>query len=75
MERDGVIDGIHAAAWQPATARRVTAIVMVYRVDRMRGGGVVTELARIPEVARCDILSGEFDLLVTVVGRFDGPRR
>ena len=41
-------------------------MLFVYRVDRMRGGQVLAELAAIPEVVRCDILAGEFDLLVTV---------
>ena len=66
MERDGVIDG-YTLRRGTETGRRVTAIVMVYRADRMRGGDIVTELSRIPEVSRCDILSGEFDLLVTIV--------
>lgn len=66
MERDGVIDG-YTLRRGADTGRRVTAIVMVYRADRMRGGDIVTELTRIPEVSRCDILSGEFDLLVTIV--------
>lgn len=66
MERDGVIDG-YTLRRGAETGRRVTAIVMVYRADRMRGGDIVTELTRIPEVTRCDILSGEFDLLVTIV--------
>lgn len=66
MERDGVIDG-YTLRRGAGSARRMTAVVLVYRADRMRGGGVITELARIPEVVRCDILSGQFDLLVTVV--------
>jgi DNA-binding Lrp family transcriptional regulator len=65
MERDGVIAG-YTVVRGAAAARRVTAIVMVYRTDRMRGAHVVTALERIPEVVRCDILSGEFDLFVTV---------
>jgi DNA-binding Lrp family transcriptional regulator len=32
----------------------------------MRGGQVLAELAAIPEVVRCDVLAGQFDLLVTV---------
>lgn len=65
MERDRVIAGYTLVRGTTA-ASMVTAVVMVYRADRMRGAGVVTELTRIPEVVRCDILSGEFDLLVTV---------
>ena len=65
MERDGVIAG-YTLRRGAAAGRRAVAIVMVYRTDRMRGAHVITELTRIPEVERCDILSGEFDLLVTV---------
>ncbi|GAA4484001.1 Lrp/AsnC family transcriptional regulator [Microbacterium panaciterrae] len=65
MERDGVIAG-YTVVRGTAAARRVTAIVMVYRSDRMRGAHVVTALERIPEVVRCDIQSGDFDLFVTV---------
>lgn len=67
MERDGVIAGYtlirgHAAAGSP----RVSAVLFVYRADRMRGGQVLARLSAIPEVVRCDILAGEFDLLVTL---------
>ncbi|MCI0156510.1 Lrp/AsnC family transcriptional regulator [Leifsonia shinshuensis] len=65
MERDGVIAG-YTVVRGASAARRVTAIVMVYRADRMRGAHVLTVLEQIPEVVRCDILSGEFDLLVTI---------
>ena len=67
MERDGVIAGytvIRGAG--DGTPRGVSAVLFVYRADRMRGGQVLAELAAIPEVVRCDILAGEFDLLVTV---------
>ncbi|MGK9149013.1 Lrp/AsnC family transcriptional regulator [Plantibacter flavus] len=65
MERDRVIAGYTLVRGTPA-GNAVTAVVMVYRTDRMRGAGVVSALSRITEVVRCDILSGEFDLLVTV---------
>lgn len=65
MERQGVIGGYSVVPGR-ASASPVSAIVLVYRSDRMRGGGVVTEIARIPEVRRCDVLSGDFDLLVTL---------
>lgn len=67
MERDRVIEGYTLVRGHPdGDARRVSAVLFVYRVDRMRGGQVLAELAAIPEVVRCDILAGEFDLLVTV---------
>lgn len=65
MERDGVIAGytvVRGAASQP----RVTAFVMVYRIDRMRDDRVVSTLRGIPEVTRCDVLSGAYDLFVTL---------
>lgn len=65
MERDGLIAGYTLARGR-ADDGRVTAIVLIYRADRMRGAGVITELARIPEVVQCDILSGQFDLFVTL---------
>jgi DNA-binding Lrp family transcriptional regulator len=65
MEREGTIGGYTIV---PGRARRprVSAIVMVYRSDRMRGGGVIAEISRIPEVRRCDVMSGDFDLLVSL---------
>lgn len=65
MERDRVIAG-YTLVRGTLDGSSVTAVVMVYRADRMRGAGVVAELSKIAEVVRCDILSGEFDLLVTV---------
>ncbi|WP_342001419.1 Lrp/AsnC family transcriptional regulator [Microbacterium sp. LWH7-1.2] len=65
MERDGVIAGytvLRGAASRP----RVTAMVMVYRVDRMRDDRVIPALRGIPEVTRCDVLSGAYDLFVTL---------
>jgi DNA-binding Lrp family transcriptional regulator len=65
MERDGVIDG-YTVVRGGAAGPRVTAIVMIYRADRMRDDRVVAELRRIPEIMRCDVLSGEYDLFVTL---------
>jgi DNA-binding Lrp family transcriptional regulator len=63
MERQGMIAGytlVPGAAAAPAA----TAFLLVYRSDRMRGAGVIAEIAGIPEVRRCDVLSGDFDLLI-----------
>ena len=65
MERDGVIAG-YTAVRGAASRPRVTATVMVYRVDRMRDDRVIAALRGIPEVTRCDVLSGAYDLFVTV---------
>lgn len=40
--------------------------MFVYRHDRMRGGEVIQALKRLPEVVSCDVISGEFDLVVRV---------
>lgn len=65
MERQGVIAGYTVVSGRVGRSP-VSALVMLYRSDRMRGGGVITEIARIPEVRRCDVLSGDFDLLVSI---------
>ncbi|KJL44484.1 Lrp/AsnC family transcriptional regulator [Microbacterium trichothecenolyticum] len=65
MERDGVIAG-YSVIRGTASRPRVTALVMVYRVDRMRDDRVIAALRGIPEVTRCDVLSGAYDLFVTL---------
>lgn len=65
MERDGVIAG-YSVIRGSASRPRVTAMVMVYRVDRMRDDRVIAALRGIPEVTRCDVLSGAYDLFVTL---------
>lgn len=69
MERDGAIAGYTIVRGHAADEPRpVSAMLLVYRADRMRGAQVLAELRGIPEVVRCDILAGEFDLLVTLEG-------
>ncbi|WP_194409290.1 Lrp/AsnC family transcriptional regulator [Microbacterium cremeum] len=65
MERDGVIAG-YTVIKGGASRPRVTAMVMVYRVDRMRDDRVIAALRGIAEVTRCDVLSGAYDLFVTL---------
>ncbi|MGW9588588.1 Lrp/AsnC family transcriptional regulator [Microbacterium sp. NPDC055455] len=65
MERDGVIAG-YSVIRGSASRPHVTAMVMVYRVDRMRDDRVIAALRGIPEVTRCDVLSGAYDLFVTL---------
>jgi DNA-binding Lrp family transcriptional regulator len=65
MERQGVIAGYTVTPGR-AGVPPVSAIVLVYRSDRMRGGGVIAQISQIPEVRRCDVMSGDFDLLVTL---------
>ncbi|KAA3521031.1 Lrp/AsnC family transcriptional regulator [Agrobacterium tumefaciens] len=67
LERDGLIQGytIVAGDGRPH-ATTITAMIFVYRQDRMRGGEVIQLLKRLPEVISCDVMSGEFDLVVRV---------
>lgn len=67
LERDGLIQGytIIAGEGRPA-ASTIAAMMFVYRHDRMRGGDVIHALRRIREVVSCDVMSGEFDLVVRV---------
>lgn len=63
LERDGIIAGYTidvASSKRP----RATAIMMIYRRDRMRGAKVLDAIKKIPEVRACYIVSGEADLFV-----------
>ncbi|NEJ11257.1 winged helix-turn-helix transcriptional regulator [Rhizobium leguminosarum] len=67
LEREGFIKGYTIITGDGATSRNVTtALVFVYRHDRMRGGDVIQALRKIPEVVACDVMTGDFDLLVRV---------
>jgi Lrp/AsnC family leucine-responsive transcriptional regulator len=67
LERDGQIQGytIIVGEGKPR-ASTIAAMMFVYRHDRMRGGDVIQALKRMPEVVYCDVMSGEFDLVVRV---------
>lgn len=69
MEREGVIKGYTVVRGRSGEGDRVSAMLFVYRVDRMRGADVLSELAKIPEVKRCDILTGDLDVLARVDAR------
>ncbi|MFC6063070.1 Lrp/AsnC family transcriptional regulator [Streptomyces ochraceiscleroticus] len=65
LERQGHIAGYTIVRpGETAGADVVSALVLVYRQDRMRGGDVLAALKRIPEVVTCEILSGDFDIMV-----------
>ncbi|ELP66773.1 Lrp/AsnC family transcriptional regulator [Streptomyces turgidiscabies] len=67
LERQGHIGGYTLVRPSGGHDRpTVAAHVLVYRQDRMRGGDVLAALKRIPEVVFCDVLSGQFDLLVSL---------
>ena len=65
LERDGVIQGYTLRLGEghyPGDA--VTAIIMVFRKDRMHDTEVIKALQKLQEVRQCYVLSGEFDLWV-----------
>jgi DNA-binding Lrp family transcriptional regulator len=67
MERDGAIQGytIRVGGERKPSAP-ISAILFVYRHDRMRGDDVVRGVKAIPEVTMCEVMSGEFDLMVRI---------
>lgn len=67
LERDGLIQGYTIVAGEgKPRGTPIAAMMFVYRHDRMRGGDVIQALKRLPEVVSCDVMSGEFDLVVRV---------
>ena len=68
MERQGHIQGYTIVAGPPGQGP-VSAFLMVYRKDRVRGADVISVLRSIPEVILCDVVSGDFDLLVRIEAR------
>ncbi len=67
LEREGFIKGYTITTGDGPDSRNVTtALIFVYRQDRMRGGDVIQALRNIPEVVACDVMTGDFDLLVRV---------
>ncbi|BCW53741.1 Lrp/AsnC family transcriptional regulator [Arthrobacter sp. FX8] len=68
MERQGYIQGYTVVTGAPGHGT-VSAFLMVYRKDRVRGSDVIAVLQSIPEVVLCDVVSGDFDLLVRVEAR------
>lgn len=68
MERRGHIQGYTVVAGASGQSP-VSAFLMVYRKDRVRGADVISALRSIPEVVLCDVVSGDFDLLLRVEAR------
>ncbi|ACI58275.1 transcriptional regulator, AsnC family (plasmid) [Rhizobium leguminosarum bv. trifolii WSM2304] len=67
LERDGYIKGYTIITGDGEVNQNLTtALMFVYRQDRMRGGDVLAALRKIPEVVACDVMTGDFDLLVRV---------
>ncbi|EEP74765.1 AsnC family transcriptional regulator [Micromonospora sp. ATCC 39149] len=70
LERQGHIAGYTVVRpTRDAADDLVCALVLVYRQDRMRGGDVLAALTRIPEVTICEVLSGDFDIMVRLEAR------
>lgn len=67
LERDGFIKGYTIVTGDGDAGQNLTtALMFVYRHDRMRGGDVLHALRKIPEVVACDVMTGDFDLVVRV---------
>ncbi|MFJ1570972.1 Lrp/AsnC family transcriptional regulator [Pseudomonas sp. NPDC088322] len=67
LERDGAIQGYTIRHGDSRRASSlISAVIFVYRYDRMRGADVLAGLRGIPEVVQCEVLSGEFDLMLRV---------
>ncbi len=67
LERDGAIQGYTVRTGEGRQASSsINAVIFVYRYDRMRGADVLQALRAIPEVIECDVMSGEFDLMLRV---------
>jgi len=67
LERDGAIQGYTVRlgdSRRPSSL--ISAAIFVYRYDRMRGDDVLAKLRTLPEVIQCEVLSGEFDLMLRV---------
>lgn len=67
LERDGAIQGytLRIGEGRRPTSL-ISAVIFVYRYDRMRGKAVLDALHGIPEIVQCEVLSGEFDLMLRV---------
>jgi DNA-binding Lrp family transcriptional regulator len=67
LERDGAIQGYTLrVGGEREDTSQINAVIFVYRHDRMRGADVLQALQHIPEVIHCEVMSGEFDLMVRV---------
>jgi Lrp/AsnC family leucine-responsive transcriptional regulator len=66
LERDGWIRGYTIVERADESPASVSATLLVYRHDRVRGADVISALADISEVRQCDVVTGDFDLMVRV---------
>lgn len=72
MENDGIICGYHTMInWEKTTEEKVTALIEV-RVTPQRGEGfdhMAERIYKYPEVQSVYLISGGFDLLITLEGK------
>jgi len=72
MEQEGIICGYHTLIdWSKAGVEKVTALIEV-RVTPSRGhgfGNVAQRICNYPEVTSAYLISGGYDILVTLEGR------
>lgn len=72
MENDGIICGYHTMInWEKTTSEKVTALIEV-RVTPQRGEGfdhMAERIYKYPEVQSVYLISGGFDLLITLEGK------
>ena len=72
MEAEGIICGYHTIIdWEKVTEERVNALIEV-KVTPQRGKGfdeIAERVYKYPEVSACYLMSGGFDLLVSIEGK------
>lgn len=72
MEREGIICGYHTLiVWDKVTTERINALIEV-RVTPQRGHGfdsIAERIYKYPEVEATYLISGGYDLLVTLEGK------
>ena len=72
MEAEGIICGYHTIIdWEKVTEERVNALIEV-KVTPQRGKGfdeIAERIYKYPEVSACYLMSGGFDLLVSIEGK------
>ena len=72
MEKDGIICGYHTLInWEKTSVEKVSAMIEV-RVSPQRGQGfdnIAERIYRYPEVTSVYLMSGGFDLFVTIEGK------
>ncbi|CAN7714113.1 Lrp/AsnC family transcriptional regulator [Phyllobacterium sp. LjRoot231] len=67
LEREGFIKGYTIVTGAGGNDKHITtALIFVYRHDRMKGGEIILALRKIPEVVACDVMTGDFDLVLRV---------